>query len=165
MNNLELFMLRVPSMNPAKCWPFPSSADPYGYRRCKYEGRTIPAHRGVYLASGRSIPPGYHLDHLCRTPACVNPDHLEPVTHAENLRRGVEARRSLGEIASDGIRPDYAMRVAAATAGVRAIPHGVNGYSNYGCRCDVCREATITYKRERRHAKRMSAMADISVSA
>jgi hypothetical protein len=30
------------------------------------------------------------LDHLCRNPACVNPDHLEPVTNAENSRRGAK---------------------------------------------------------------------------
>jgi hypothetical protein len=34
------------------------------------------------------VPDGLELDHLCRVPACVNPDHLEPVTHIENVRRG-----------------------------------------------------------------------------
>lgn len=27
------------------------------------------------------------LDHLCENPACINPEHLEPVTKAENMRR------------------------------------------------------------------------------
>lgn len=48
------------------------------------------AHRVSYkIAHGSgSIPMGFVLDHLCRNTICVNPDHLEPVTHAENLRRG-----------------------------------------------------------------------------
>ncbi len=45
------------------------------------------AHRHVWLALGHTIPAGLELDHLCRVPLCVNPDHLEPVTRAENIRR------------------------------------------------------------------------------
>ena len=54
----------------------------------------IGAHRYAYESLVGPIPDGLHLDHLCRVPACVNPDHLEPVTPAENTRRGVVARRS-----------------------------------------------------------------------
>ncbi|UQA97673.1 HNH endonuclease [Streptomyces halobius] len=38
------------------------------------------------------LPPEQHLDHLCRNRACVTPDHLEPVSCAENPRRGHRAR-------------------------------------------------------------------------
>ena len=48
-----------------------------------------PAHRVAYLLLKGPIPHGLVLDHLCRTPACVNPDHLEPVTMRENILRGV----------------------------------------------------------------------------
>lgn len=51
-----------------------------------YGGRV--AHRQVYEIERGPIPAGLVLDHLCRQKACVNPDHLEPVTQAENLRRG-----------------------------------------------------------------------------
>lgn len=44
-------------------------------------------HRKVYAAARGPIPAGLTLDHLCRVKACVNPDHLEPVTRAENVRR------------------------------------------------------------------------------
>ena len=45
------------------------------------------AHRYSYELNVGPIPDGLQIDHLCRTPMCVRPDHLEPVTHVENMRR------------------------------------------------------------------------------
>ncbi len=59
-----------------------------------YAGRTstgqtgrIGAHRWSYEYHVGPIPEGLEIDHLCRNRLCVNPDHLEPVTTQENLRR------------------------------------------------------------------------------
>lgn len=52
-------------------------------------GRYVYAHRAVYEELRGPIPEGLELDHLCRNHACVNPWHLEPVTHRENMRRSV----------------------------------------------------------------------------
>ncbi|MCA1668901.1 MAG: HNH endonuclease [Thermomicrobia bacterium] len=46
------------------------------------------AHRVYYERMYGAIPTGLELDHLCKQKACVNPDHVEPVTHTENVRRG-----------------------------------------------------------------------------
>jgi hypothetical protein len=47
------------------------------------------AHRESYKRTIGAIPDGLELDHLCRNRACINPKHLEPVTHKENTRRGM----------------------------------------------------------------------------
>jgi hypothetical protein len=46
------------------------------------------AHRWVYQWVVGPIPDGLELDHLCRNRWCVNPKHLEPVTHQVNAQRG-----------------------------------------------------------------------------
>lgn len=63
-----------------------------GYGRVQHDGVPTPAYRVVYELAVGPIPAGLVLDHLCRVIACVNPAHLEPVTHAENVRRGAAHR-------------------------------------------------------------------------
>jgi hypothetical protein len=58
-----------------------------GYGGIKVNGRYLKAHRVVYELLVGPIPDGLELDHLCRVRFCVNPSHLEPVTHLENVRR------------------------------------------------------------------------------
>lgn len=59
-----------------------------GYGQFRVNNRTIKCHNFTYEAKYGPVPDGMELDHLCRIPCCVNPDHLEPVTHLENVRRG-----------------------------------------------------------------------------
>lgn len=77
-----------------------------GYGLVRWKGRRLKAHRLVYELNKGDIPIGLDLDHLCRNPACVNPDHLEPVTKKENTRRG-ESTKINTEIARQ-IREAYA---------------------------------------------------------
>lgn len=71
------------------CWDWQSCLDRVGYGRFWYEGAQISAHRFIYERLFGAIPNGLEFDHLCRNVRCVNPFHLEPVTHRENVRRGL----------------------------------------------------------------------------
>lgn len=69
------------------CWIWLGKPTAGGYGRANRGGRYVAAHRAVYEAHRGRIPDGLELDHLCAVRMCVNPKHLEVVTHAENLRR------------------------------------------------------------------------------
>lgn len=76
----------------ADCWNWKRSKDNHGYGRIGVHNKVLLAHRVVYELLVGPIPDGLELDHLCRNPSCVNPDHLEPVMHVENVRRGDAAQ-------------------------------------------------------------------------
>lgn len=71
-----------------ECWEWTACTDRNGYGRVGWLGSVRYAHRVVYELIVGEIPDGLELDHVCRVRGCVNPDHLEPVTRAENVRRG-----------------------------------------------------------------------------
>jgi hypothetical protein len=74
------------------CWKWLKCLSPEGYGRyLKGKGNQY-SHRVYYEKAHGPIPKGMDLDHLCRNPFCVNPDHLEPVSHKENVRRGKATR-------------------------------------------------------------------------
>ncbi len=74
------------------CWLWTASRDTTGYGCIRVAGVLRVAHRVAFeMAFGATA---LELDHLCRVRACVNPSHLEPVTHAENMRRGAWARKT-----------------------------------------------------------------------
>lgn len=77
------------------CWEWSGSRADTGYGvHWTDEKKLVGAHRFSYELHKGPIPDDLHLDHLCRVRHCVNPDHLEPVTPAENTRRAWAARRN-----------------------------------------------------------------------
>lgn len=115
------------------CWEWTGSRV-NGYGRYKND----PAHRYVYELLIGPIPAGLQLDHLCRNRACVNPDHLEPVTQRENMRRADVAL---------GIRS----AVTHCKHGHEFTPENTIQRSDGGRRCAICRrEASRIYSRMKR---------------
>jgi hypothetical protein len=74
--------------NLGPCWLWTGVPTSAGYSQFRIDGPRVKTHRFSYKMLVGPIPPGLQLDHLCRIRHCVNPDHLEPVTQAENIRRG-----------------------------------------------------------------------------
>lgn len=71
------------------CWIWIAGFNRLGYGQVHDSDRNLDllAHRASYTLFRGQIPDGLALDHLCRQPRCINPEHLEPVTHRENMAR------------------------------------------------------------------------------
>lgn len=116
------------------CWLWIGGKQAAGYGSFGVRGSGKLAHRVSYELHRGAIPDGLHLDHLCRVKSCVNPDHLEPVTPRENVRRAAPYRVK----SQHGSRSKYVM----------------------GCRCDLCRDAAAASVREYRAKKKLEAHLD-----
>jgi hypothetical protein len=76
---------------PNGCWQWNKKLDSKGYSMFTISNQEfrMSGHRFAYFLFKGNLIKGMHLDHLCRNPGCVNPDHLEQVTPKENFLRGV----------------------------------------------------------------------------
>jgi hypothetical protein len=75
------------------CWVWQRRKDDFGYAmRPKGGYRSERVHIQNYEEKYGPVPTGKELDHLCRNRACINPEHLEPVPHVVNVRRGRAAK-------------------------------------------------------------------------
>ena len=90
------------------CWIFGGTIAENGYGGIRHEGKMRRVHVVTYEAKNGPVPDGLELDHLCRVRPCCNPDHVEPVTHLENIRRSSlvgrvnnSKRNSLGQFMAE----------------------------------------------------------------
>lgn len=81
----------------SKCVLAASGQGNHGYAVTWHEGSMVLSHRVAYCLH-RDIPlseiKGMVIRHRCDTPLCVNPDHLEVGSHADNSRDMRERGRS-----------------------------------------------------------------------
>ena len=86
------------------CWRWTGFHNSKGYGIARIDGRSEGAHRVAFKAVHGTIPDGLEIDHLCSVRDCVNPAHLEAVTHVVNIRRGAKAMQThciAGHVYSD----------------------------------------------------------------
>lgn len=81
------------------CWLWTGCITKGGYGSFRNEhGKTENSHKWAYKVFIGPVPEGLELDHLCRNRACVNPNHLEPVTRSQNTVRGLKGILKPGKI-------------------------------------------------------------------
>jgi hypothetical protein len=89
--SLSLYQRRMQRvrLSESGCWEWMGCLDKCGYGRVLgANNASIPAHRYFYEQEKGPIHAGKEVDHLCRNRRCVNPQHLEAVSHKKNMERG-----------------------------------------------------------------------------
>lgn len=81
-------------VNKKGCWIWQNAQDGRGYGHIRANGKTMKAYTFFFMKKYGPIPKGKELDHVCRVKLCVNPDHLEPVTHQINMQRALGIHRN-----------------------------------------------------------------------
>ncbi|SBV27567.1 HNH endonuclease [Micromonospora krabiensis] len=75
-----------------ECWLWTGPQNLAGYGSFGVgRGSKRNAHRWLWEQINGRASPKLHLDHLCRNRLCVRPEHMELVTHSENIRRGARS--------------------------------------------------------------------------
>lgn len=126
----------APHLGP--CWIWIGGRSEAGYGHIKVGGRTRLCHRIAYELIVGPIPEGHQIDHLCRVPSCVNPQHLESVTPKINQHRG---------FGFSGVNARKTHCIHGHELSADNLIKRADGYRG-------CRTCSIAWQRQRRAKKR-----------
>jgi len=70
------------------CWIWTGTDNGNDYPTSNVGSKQVYVYKEMYEYLKGPIPYGKEPDHICRIRKCINPAHIEPVTHRENMKRG-----------------------------------------------------------------------------
>lgn len=114
---------KIDRRGPDDCWEWTGARDENGYGRIRHEGEKARAHRLVYEITHGPLPEDLFIRHRCDNPPCVNPAHLEPGTHQDNMDDTVRRLRRPRKWTDDQLE---AIRTDPRPAPVIAAAYGMS---------------------------------------
>lgn len=132
-------LLALIEVVPGDCWPWLGFKTKDGYGRFVLDGRkghrkTVAPYRALWEHLNGPMPEGLEPDHTCNNRGCCNPEHVEPVTHAENMRRAAERRRLEGRKTARLARP----RPTHCPGGHKYTPENTKISTQNAIQCRAC---------------------------
>lgn len=144
------------------CIEYTGSKDVHGYGRFKIGGRQLGAHKVSYILHEGDYDESLELGHSCDNPACINPKHMSPMTHAENIQQSMDRGRHSSQqdwFGGFGREKNNARKEAIAKGALTYIgsecqKHGCSIRKTNNGSCIDCAEEYKVQKRDKRKLSR-----------
>lgn len=104
MSLSDRFWSKVSRGETGECWTWTGCTNAEGYGRIFTKESVQNAHRVSWKIANGDIPRDLVVRHRCDNPSCVNPDHLELGTHADNARDKAIRRRTKRKVSDADVR-------------------------------------------------------------